>query len=231
MKRRQLHSRRAKAFSLVELLVVMAIAALLITGTVMSLRGIGTAGRFDKALGDISGLFEQARAYAVAQDTYVWVVLYENAPANGPLEVYARAFASSDGTDPFGWTGTMAFPTPGSYNGTALTAITRFYYFKGVHLQTASMPNAPSSPNLPATSPVFQCTGQNDSGSVALSGSSSTYWIIQFTPTGSARVSANPIDSIWLGLQPSLSQSVLDTHNIASMKVNGLNGMTTVYRQ
>ncbi len=232
MRHPSLHSRRAGAFTLIELLVVMAIMAILIAGTMLGMRSIGNAGKFDKALGDISGIFEQARAYAVAQDTYVWVVLYENVPVNsGPLEVYAGAFASSDGTDPFSWTGSVTFPSPGTFGGTTLTAITRLYHFKGLHLQTTTLPNAPSSPSLPATSPVFQCTTQSDSGPVTLSGANSVYWIIQFTPTGGARDSANPIDSIWLGVQPSLSQTILDTHNIASLKVNGLTGLTTVYRQ
>ena len=63
------------------------------------------------------------------------------------------------------------------------------------------------------------------------SGTISTYWLIQFTPTGAARTSANPIDSVWLGMQPSLSATGVDTHNIASIKVSGLTGAVAVYRE
>jgi hypothetical protein len=147
------------------------------------------------------------------------------------------------------WAGSVTFPpgtvTVGSTT-TTLTQITRIYHYKGLHLQTGNLPNAPTSPtpNYPAASPnvspvppapVFQITAQSDSGPVLLSsantGTISVYWVIQFAPTGAARNSANPISSMWLGLQPSLSQTVLDPKNIASMEVNGMTGLTTVYRQ
>jgi prepilin-type N-terminal cleavage/methylation domain-containing protein len=226
-----------RGFTLVELLVVLAIMAILIALGTLGLRGINDSGKFNKAVDEISGILEQGRAYATAQDTYVWVVLYENDPANGPKEVYAGAYASSDGTDPFNWTAsTVTFP-PGTFGSTTLTQITRTYHYKGLLLQSSTLPNAPGSPSLPATAstnppaPNFQITAPSDSGTVALSGASSVYWVIQFTPTGAAHDGPNPIDSIWLGIQPSLSQTVSDPHNIASLKVNGLTGLTTVYRQ
>jgi len=235
MKLHPLHSRRVRAFSLIELLVVIAIMVILVAGATLSFRGINSSGNFNKALNDISGVLEQARAYAVAQDTYVWVALYENVPASGgPKEVYVGTFASNDGTDPFNWTGSVTLPSPGTVGGTTLTQIAHFYHYQGLHLQTATLPNAPTSPNYPATGttvPNFQCTAPSSSGPVALSNASSVYWLIQFTPSGAARNSANTINSIWFGLQPSLSKTVLDTKNIASMEVNGLTGLTTVYRQ
>ena len=59
----------------------------------------------------------------MGQNTYVWIVLYENAPANSPKSVFVAAFASGDGTDPFGWSSTPATVTvpPGTVNGTTLT--------------------------------------------------------------------------------------------------------------
>jgi prepilin-type N-terminal cleavage/methylation domain-containing protein len=242
MRLHPLHSRRASAFTLLELLVVLAIMAILVAAAALSLQGTNNSGKFNKAVGEISGIFDQARSYASAQNTYVWVALYQNTPANGgPLEVYAGAFASSDGTDPFAWTAaTVTFP-PGTFTvgstTTTLTQITRVYHFKGLHLQTGTLPNAPTSPNFPATAssappaPIFQITAQSDSGPVTLSGASSVYWVIQFTPTGAARNQSNPVDSIWFGIQPSLTQTTFDTHNIASLRVNGLTGSTTVYRQ
>jgi prepilin-type N-terminal cleavage/methylation domain-containing protein len=227
------HLRRARAFTLVELLVVVAIMALLVAVGTVSLQGISSSGKFDKALTEISGILEQGRAYAVAQDTYVWVVFYENVPASGPREVFVGAFASNDGTDPFNWAGTVTMPSPGTFGSTTLSAVTRLYSFRGLHLQTTSMPDAPTAPSipsLPASTPVFQVTGRDDSGPVTLSGSSPVYWVIQFTPTGAAHNGPNPIDSIWLGLEPSVSQAVTNSPNVASLKVNGLTGLTTIYR-
>ncbi|MCE0496840.1 MAG: prepilin-type N-terminal cleavage/methylation domain-containing protein [Methylacidiphilales bacterium] len=225
-------TRRVRAFTLLELLVVLAIMAILVGGSVLTMQGINNSEKFAKALNEISEILEQGRAYAVAQDTYVWVVLYENIPANnGPRDVYVGAFASNDGTDPFNWSGSVTMPSPGTVGSTTLSQIIRLYHYTGLHLQTTTLPDAPSNPNYPATAPVFQITAQSPLGPVALSNSSSVYWVIQFTPTGAAHNGANPIDSIWFGMQPSLSQTIFDTHNIASMTVSGLTGLTTTYRQ
>jgi len=244
--RSRIHLRR-RGFSLVELLIVIAVMGILAAVATYSFRGINSSGNFNKAVDEISGILEQGRSYATAQNTYVWIVLYENAPANSPKSVFVTAFASGDGSDPFGWSATPGSVTvpPGTVNGTTLTQIIRVHRYKGLHLETTTLPNAPSGSGTPATNPatppmttpapVFQMTTQSDSGPIQLAnvgtGSISTYWLIQFTPTGAARTSASPSDSVWLGLQPSLSTGAVDTHNIASVKVSGLTGAVTIYRQ
>ena len=230
-----LHSLRRHGFTLIELLAVVSIMAILVAFAALGWQNMNSGGRFNKALNEISGILEQGRAYAVAQDTYVWVVLYQNMPANNrPLEVFAVAYASNDGTDPFNWTGSATMPVPGTMGSTTLRQIAGMYYYKGLHLQTATLPDAPTGPNVPATipaAPVFLCTGHSDSGPVTLSGTSSVYWVIEFTPTGAAHNGPNPIGSIWLGIQPSFSPTNLDPHNIASLEVNGFTGLTSIYRQ
>lgn len=232
-------SLRQGGFSLVELLLVLAIMAILASLAIYSLRGINSSGNFNKAVAEISGILEQGRSYAMAQNTYVWIVLYETAPANSPKVVFVSAFSSGDGTDPFGWPSTAATVTvpPGTVNGTTLSQIIRVHRYKGLNLETTAMPTAPSGAGTPATNPaapVFQFTTQSDSGPIQLagtgSGTVSTYWLIQFTPTGAARTGASPVDSVWMGLQPSLSGTVVDTNNVASIKVSGLTGAVTVYR-
>jgi prepilin-type N-terminal cleavage/methylation domain-containing protein len=246
MKQRYQASLRQRGFSLLELLAVITIMAILASLAVLSFRGMNSSGNFNKAVDEISGILEQGRSYAMGQNTYVWIVLYENAPANSPTSVFVAAFASGDGTDPFGWSSTPATVTvpPGTVNGTTLTQIIRVHRYKGLNLETTTLPSAPSNSATPATNPatppataapVFQLTTQSDAGQIQLAnagtGAISTYWLIQFTPTGAARTSANPIDSVWLGMQPSLSATGVDTHNIASIKVSGLTGAVAVYRE
>jgi prepilin-type N-terminal cleavage/methylation domain-containing protein len=245
MKQRYQASLRQRGFSLLELLAVVTVMAILASLAVLSFRGINSSGNFNRAVDEISGILEQGRSYAMAQNTYVWIVLYENAPASSPTSVFVAGFSSGDGTDPFGWSATPATVTvpPGTVNGTTLTQVIRVHRYRGLHLETTTLPNAPSSPGTPATNPavppataapVFQFTTQSDAGPIQLanagSGTISTYWLIQFTPTGAARTSANPVDSVWLGLQPSLSGAAVDTHNIASIKVSGLTGAVAIYR-
>ena len=61
------------AFSLIELLVVMGIIAILSSLAIPAFNAIRGGGSLTKAANDVSGILEQARAYAMAQNTYVWV--------------------------------------------------------------------------------------------------------------------------------------------------------------
>src|SRR3954447_13251445 len=74
---RDASKRKADAFSLLELMVVMAIMILLaglIAPAFTSLKG---AGDITSAAYTIKGVLDQARTYAMANNTYTWVGLYE----------------------------------------------------------------------------------------------------------------------------------------------------------
>ncbi len=55
--------------------------------------------------------------------------------------------------------------------------------------------------------------------------------VIQFTPSGEARAGASPVDSIWIDFQRIKAKGVLDTDNIAALRINGLTGLTTLSRR
>jgi prepilin-type N-terminal cleavage/methylation domain-containing protein len=231
MRRKSPH--RCRGFSLIELLAVLTIMALLVSAAVVGIRSINDSGKFNQALNNLAGVLEESRAYANAQDTYVWVVIYQNTPASGAPDVFVGSFASNDGTDPLNWAGSVTLPSPGTVGSTTLKAVTHFYHFKGLHLLavTSTSPGTPTSPSPPASTPNFICTAPSDSGPVALSQTNPTYWVIQFTPHGAAHIGPNPISSIWLGLQPAYGATAVDAKNIASIEVNGLTGLSTIYRQ
>ncbi len=86
------HSRRA--FSLVELLTVVALIGILATATIPAVGNMAAASRRTKSLSDLSTLFEGARQYAVAKNTYVWVA-FSDTSTGRPL--YASVIASRNG--------------------------------------------------------------------------------------------------------------------------------------
>ena len=94
-----------KGFSLVELLVVIAIMMVLMGLAIPAIRG--TRGDVTKAAYTISGVLEQARTYAIANNTYVWVGFFEEdvsaasaaqSAQPGTGRVVISVVASKDGT-------------------------------------------------------------------------------------------------------------------------------------
>lgn len=83
-----------RAFSLVELLSVIALISILATATIPAVGNMAASSRRTKSLSDISTLFEGARQYAVAKNTYVWVA-FSDTSAGKPL--YASVIASRNG--------------------------------------------------------------------------------------------------------------------------------------
>src|SRR5690606_23340112 len=60
-------------FTLVELLVVIGIIMTMMALAVPAYQYLNSAGNVTKAGNDVAGFLEQARSYAMANNTYVWV--------------------------------------------------------------------------------------------------------------------------------------------------------------
>jgi hypothetical protein len=111
--------------------------------------------------------------------------------------------------------------------------VTKFYHFTNLHFvtNTSLIPNITSDATLPADAPLFQYSPPASGGLVLPSSSGSTgYWVIQFTPNGNARTSATLVSTIWLGLQPVHGATNIDNTNVAGIEINGLTGLSTIYR-
>jgi prepilin-type N-terminal cleavage/methylation domain-containing protein len=101
---------RQGAFTLVELLVVVAIVLILTLLLAPAFTSLKSAGDVSTAAYTIKGVMEQARTYAMANNTYVWVGFYEEkasapsttpaTPGNGRLVM--STVASLDGTTTYG---------------------------------------------------------------------------------------------------------------------------------
>lgn len=124
---------RPNAFSLLELMVVTAIMILVaafIAPAVTSLKG---AGDVTSAAYTIKGVLEQARTYAMANNTYAWVGFFEedassSTPAiagNGRLVM--SVVASTDGTNIYG-------SNTGTIDPTKLRQVGKLVKIDNVHL-------------------------------------------------------------------------------------------------
>jgi len=177
-------SRLRGGFSLVELLVVLAIVAIMSSLAAFSIASLKSRQDLTKSAAQVLGVLEQARTYAMANNTYVWVGFYEengaasstNPATSGTGRVVISIVASQDGTrysdnvisssqpEAFGTDSSSA-----SSNKTALVQVAPLLKLSNVHMVAAnngnSTGNNPSRPGVPSAYQVGDPVGApNNSG-------------------------------------------------------------------
>jgi len=112
---------------LVEMMVVTGIIALLMVLVVPAFTNLKSAGDVTSAAYTIKGVLEQARTYAIANNTYTWVGFYEedaSKPSASPTatpgtgRLVMAVVASKDGTNVYG-------SNTGTIDPTKLSSITK----------------------------------------------------------------------------------------------------------
>ncbi len=219
------HHSKKGGFTLVELLTVIAIMAILAGLSVPALSALNRSGQADLTFSQLTETLEQAREYAVAQNTYVWVAFNANtsSPAAG-TQLSIAVIASTDGTDlASNWTSSVG---PGSN----LVQVSKIKTFHLTELQ------APGKVT-PATTlaEVGQAINSTAQFSITLPGQTTTTTFgqaIQFTPSGEARnTDGTPVDLVEFDVQPEKGPGLADPKNGAVFQVSGLTGETRIYRQ
>jgi prepilin-type N-terminal cleavage/methylation domain-containing protein len=224
---------KLNGFSLTELLVVIAIIAIMATFLV-GIGGGSDAGKLTKAAYDVKGVLAQGRAYAMAQNTYVYV---------GFQEVDAVSPTSSDGI------GMLVVAAAASKSGQRMTnvssdavAISKALTLKGVHMTNAtSLTNAVAMGSItrPAdavdlseatAAPIFQIPWPPGASAKNL-----LKKVIEFDPQGLARVPTNAAapslqPSIEIALVPARGNTVPDSPNHALIQINGITGGAQILR-
>jgi len=167
------HLSHRDGFTLMELLTVIALFGILAALTIPAFDSMGKANQAAKAVYDIAGALEQARAYALARNTYVWVGFLEEdvttpspstplTTANGAGgRVIVSTVASLDGsrysdvevsaTLPPKFT---ANPAATSKNRTRLVQIGRLLKLENIHMATLNDGLSTGSANEPPRPPV-----------------------------------------------------------------------------
>lgn len=218
-----------KAFSLVELLTVIAVMSLLVSVAVPAVTSLAKGNQMNQSLMEIAGTLDQARQYAISHNTYVWVALRPNPAGASGEELSVVLLASKTGTDPSPWANYGTVPNA------QIDLIGRPRTFSQIRLEEAATFRDDKIPGLTGKSGVtLDNTPANGTAvfGVKVPGVASPVnftRVIQFTPGGEARVSSSVIDVIEFGIHPTRG-TVADNNNVAVLRVNGLTGQTTVYR-
>lgn len=212
-------------FSLIELLVSMAIMALLVAMSVPAVSSLKNSSDLNKNLTIVAGILEEARLRAVSQNTYVWILFSEN-PSGAESGVKVATIASLDGRDVLGW---VNAPVNISANGSSLETASKIREMQGVEvrdwsesfptvadLQNVSPP--PSDTKIMAPVSITGVAGRPDLKFTRA---------IQFTPTGEARINAAPARFIDFTVVPVTEGR---NANQAMLRVSGLTGKATIFR-
>lgn len=205
------------AFTLIELLVIVSIMMVLMGLAILPLANMSRAGNLTKTAADIAGIFESARAYAMANNTYVWVGFTEtdvSKPVSttpqsvGTGRVAVAVTASKDGTRGY------EISSPGMWPAKCanLVAISALKYFENIHMVAVGVLNGSDSllsgsgttgsgnmlrPGITSANSQYVITGNGTAsvtnfawplGKTLGSGQYNFTTVINFDPNGVARI-------------------------------------------
>jgi len=177
------------AFSLIELLVVIAIISLLAVFTIPAISGIKGGSDVTSTAYSITGILDQARAYAMANNTYVWVGIAEvdvsvnsstSPQVAGNGRVAIAVVASRDGTRGYDASSSnLSSPCWSNYNnGGNLIAINKLQYFDNMHV---ALPNI-----LNGSGAAKDSSGMVGSGGMRRPGILSNSYVLSCEPSASS---------------------------------------------
>ena len=235
---------RIRGFSMVELLCVLAVISILTSLVTFSMLGNKSSRDLANAAYNIQGMIEQARTYAMAENTYTWIGFFEENPSTpgtaGVGQVVVSIVASANGMNLATAANAPLLPSANLIQVSKLTKIA------SVHL--AAVPTSSvTRPALATASPAdtYQL------GTTDFPNPTSNSWffvfplgastgsaqykftqIIQFSPQGDAtRIADNPTTLMEIGLQPAHGSSTgTGNANFAVLQVAGIGGQVITYR-
>jgi prepilin-type N-terminal cleavage/methylation domain-containing protein len=250
--------RRPNAFTLVELLVVIAIIGVLMALVLPAMNAIKGAGNVTTAAYDVAGALENARSYAMANNTYTWVGFFEEDPTKaagtaGTGRVVVSIVCAKDGTqivDP-----NASKSATNQLDPLKLAQVGKLIKVDNVHLinftdgsgdgDTFDKRPAPGkSPfpdkyarigdTSPPTSAKFPLQYPVGGTTTAPTAQYTFTKMVQFNPRGESRVNITyemrPI--VEVGLQPTHGSAVdANNKNVVAIQFTGIGGNVKIYRR
>lgn len=214
-----------QGFSLIELLVVMAIIITMSVFVAPVMQSLSGAGAVNRAIGDVTGALEQARAYAMAHRTYVRVALAqvpkvpgEALPGTAVLVLY-----SADGTLENATAAAMQ-------DATLWPALARPIVVRRIVMDETLQGTAPdTSADLRPSGTDIPAFSRHTPG---VSGALTFEACIQFNPNGEAGVLAGGLaNQIALGMDESVGGDAVRGTNPFIIRLSGVNGAISVLRK
>lgn len=235
--RSQRFSKANRGFTLVELLVVIGVMATVVACMRPALNALTASGNFSRNSYQIAGALEEARSYAMANNTYVYAAFTErdgiNSQQAGKGRMIFVVLASKDGTRGYD----AANPT--QLDPSRLTPVSMPVVITGLQVVDSTQlsgvvqrPTAPSSGryDMGATTSATPFSSQ-------INGTAYTFdKVIQFDPQGVARIqTASSSDDvpvqIELGLKEMRGNTAPANAQGSIIQVAGVSGSVRVYRQ
>lgn len=244
--------RNGDGYSLVELAIVIAFIAAMLVLAAPAFIDIAGAGNVTQAAQEVAGALESARAYAMANHTYVWVGFYEEdglqasaTPAVAGIgRIVISTVASKDGSiiyDPNDVKSPATIIDPAR-----LIQVNELVWISRMHLKTFAVGSGTGDTfdtRPKATKNLAQIGDVSPSPSLTpiqyplgCSPAMAQYTfkkVIQFSPLGEARVNNTNYDLrpvVEIGMQP-LRGKVPDAANPAVVQITGILGNVKIYRR
>jgi len=214
----------SRAFTLAELLTVIAIIGVMMAAGIPAFQAMKQDGDVTRAAYEISGALEAARAYAMAKGTYVFVGFAErdgSDPArDGTGQIVMVTFGSKDGSRDFG---------TGHANLTPLSGPRRI---TNLRLEDG-LPNS-GAMSRPVVQEAYRMASEAFAAPEAITHAGYELTkVIQFTPRGAAGVPARTtLIPQWMeiGLTADRGGAAGDDRNGAVVMLDGVTGSTKIYR-
>lgn len=254
-------SHRKNAFTILELLVVVALVVVLTALLVPAMTSLKGSGDINSAAYNVKAIIEQARTFAMANSTYVWIGFFEESYTTpgvaGIGRIVISAVASKDGTQIFDPNSSVS--STNQLFASRLAQLGKLIKIDAAHLADVTDPDPTRtalwdqrpSVTLGTTFVVVYRIGQNaplTNGSPALTQFPFQYPVgnpaptaqytfsktIQFNPRGEATLNSTYSVAPWLevGLQPAHGTAV-DSHaeRNTAAQVAGLTGDVRIYQR
>jgi len=247
---------RSSGFTLLELLIVIAIIAILLVLIAPVFTTIKSAGDVTSAAYTIKGVLDTARTYAKANNTYTWVGFFEedasqpstNPATTGTGRLVSSIVASKDGR--MLYIGNLGSPvTLDPPSSTTLSQVGKLTKIDNLHLKTfapaAATPPPDSFDTRPAATSAAAQIGDVTPPNPAITfhypaGSSSPQYtftkVVQFGPRGEGVITNNtyafaPVSEI--GVEPTHGASVPASipANVIAIQFTDFGGSLKIYRR